>query len=236
MNDKIQLLDLAIDNYTAKDAMKLVIEYLNKEQLNVVEFITLSTLGKIQNQEELQRQISQFDITFAGDKAILEAAGIKDDWRLQQAEPILFVKMVMRYLHKNKVRVFLLAEKESSMNRLKEILGAGYDGIQIVGSATMEAQVSDDMLLNQVNGVETDCILSTLSSPLQEEFIIRNKTLLHAKLWLGLGIMLNKMTESESFVQKIKKIMIRRILKQQIEQTKVVNNDKEKSEIKNIES
>lgn len=58
----------------------------------------------------------------------------------------------------------------------------------MIGLAKVSAQdKADDMLVNDINGGEVDCILAALKSPLQEEFIVRNKNLLDARLWLGLG-------------------------------------------------
>lgn len=220
MNEKIRLRDLAIDNYTAKDAMKLVLEYMDTEVLNIVEMVTLSTLGMIQEQEELQRQMSEFDITFAGDKAILEAAGIQDGRRLQEAEPVLFVKLVMRYLHKNEVPVFLIAQEEEALQRTNDIIEKEYPSIRIVGTATMKQGMSDDMILNLINGAEAACVISTLPSPIQEQFIIRNKNLLNAKVWFGFGVMLDKMSREDSFLFKMKRFFMFHILKKQIADTK----------------
>lgn len=217
MNDKIQISDLIIDNYTAKDAMKRVVEYINTEALSVVEMITLSTLGEVANQEELQRQISEFDITFAGDRAILQAAGIKDARRLRDSEPLLFVKMAMRFLHKNQLRVFLIAETADTLQKLQNYIEEEYASIEIVECATMEEHgMSDDTILNRVNGVETDCIISILPSPMQENFIIRNKSLLNARLWLGFGNWFSKMEKEHSVFGKIKKLLARQILKKEI--------------------
>ena len=44
-----------------------------------------------------------------------------------------------------------------------------------------------DMIVNKINGAETDCILSVLPSPLQENFIQENKPVLDAGVWMGLG-------------------------------------------------
>ncbi len=43
------------------------------------------------------------------------------------------------------------------------------------------------MLVNAINGSEVDCILSALSVPLQEDFIAKNRNLLDARVWVGVG-------------------------------------------------
>ena len=82
----------------------------------------------------------------------------------------------------------------------------------------MEEQgVYDDLILNMVNGAEADCILSTLPSPRQEEFIIKNKSLLDVKLWLGLGNSFHGIKERQSFISRIKKRFVKQILKKEME-------------------
>lgn len=65
-----------------------------------------------------------------------------------------------------------------------------YRGTQIVGMAKVSAKNrADDMLINAINGEEVDCVLSALSSPLQEELISKNRNVMNARVWLGLGKM-----------------------------------------------
>ena len=75
MNEKIKVLGVSINHYTAKEAMKKVMEYMETEPINVIEMVTMNTLSQLLNKEE-KPYIDEFDLTFAGDKSILEAAGV----------------------------------------------------------------------------------------------------------------------------------------------------------------
>ena len=110
MNEKIQVLGLEIDNLTAKDAVKRVVSYMETEPLSVVEMVTMNALGKFQQDDSATVLFESFDIALASDRGMLEAAGETDERRLKEVDELLFIKMVMRFLHKNSVRVFLLAE------------------------------------------------------------------------------------------------------------------------------
>jgi N-acetylglucosaminyldiphosphoundecaprenol N-acetyl-beta-D-mannosaminyltransferase len=69
--------------------------------------------------------------------------------------------------------------------------------------ATIEEQgASDDMLLNQINGAEAACVLSALPSPIEEQLVSRNKLLINARLWLGLGNLLDEMKNKKSGFQE----------------------------------
>ena len=113
MNEKIKVLGVSINHYTAKEAMKKVMEYMETEPINVIEMVTMNTLSQLLNKEE-KPYIDESDLTFAGDKSILEAAGVTDSKYLNEAKTLLFVKMVMRFLHKSHKKVFLLAEDEEA--------------------------------------------------------------------------------------------------------------------------
>ena len=217
MNEKIQVLDLEIDNLTAKDAVKRVVSYMESELLNVVEMVTMNTLGKFQQDENARELFESFDIALASDKGILEAAGETDERRLKEVDELLFIKMVMRVLHKNSTRVFLLAEDYSDLQKLEMYMQEDYANIQVVGKATMENDaVSDDMLLNILNGAEAECILSALPSPTEEHFVFRNKSLINARIWLGFGNLLDELKKEKTGFQKVKDFILRQLLKKEM--------------------
>ena len=188
MSAKINVLDIEIDNCTAKEAMNKAVEYLATEPVNMIEMVTVDAIMQLDEMTEMRKEFSQFDLVLAGDRMILEAAEVTDRKYLQETENHVFLKMFLRYLHKNHKRIYLLVESEEDGQNFYDYLERHYGGVQIVGMAKVSAQNrADDMLVNAINGGEIDCIISALASPLQEDFIVRNKTLLNAGLWLGLG-------------------------------------------------
>ena len=217
MDEKIQVLGLGIDNLTAKDAVKRVVSYMETEPVNVVEMVTMNTLGKFQQDETAKELFEHFDIALASDKGILEAAGVTDERRLKEVDELLFIKMVMRFLHKNSTRVFLLAEDVADLQKLEMYMEEDYSNVQVVGTATMEENAaSDDMLLNLVNGAEAECILSALPSPVEEQFIFRNQALVNAKVWLGFGNLLDELKKEKTGFMKVKEFIIRQFLKKEM--------------------
>jgi len=217
MNEKIQVLDLQIDNLTAKDAVKRVVSYMETEPVNVVEMVTMNTLGKFQQDEMAKELFESFDIALASDKGMLEAAGVTDERRLKEVDELLFIKMVMRFLHKNSASVFLLAEDETDLQKLEMYMQEDYSNIQVVDRATMEENgASDDMLLNLINGAEAECILSALPSPIEEQFIFRNKSLVNARVWMGIGNLLDELKKEKTTLQKLKEFILRQLLKKEM--------------------
>ena len=104
------------------------------------------------------------------------------------SESVLFVKMFLRFLHKNRGRVLLLAENPAMADKLEEHIAESNARIRIVERATIEEHgVSDDMILNRINGAEAECIIASLPAEMEERFLEKNRTELDAKIWFSIG-------------------------------------------------
>ena len=230
MQEKIQVLEVELDNCSAKEAMKRVVEHMSIERLNIVEMVTMNTLARFQESEEDATLFEAFDLVLPSDRGILQAAGIQDERRLKEVDNLLFIKMIMRYLQKNHISVFLLSETEASRLQLEKYINEEYGNLKIVDSTSLEERgSSDDMLLNVINGLEVECILSTLPSPLEENFISKNKSLVNARIWFGFGPLIHEINKEKKGIEKFREKILRKILKKEVEKQKkktdIVNND-----------
>ena len=227
MDGKMNVLNVQLDDYTAKDAMKAVTEYMHTEPVNTVEILTVDILMKAAQTEGLKEDIEQLDLVIAGDESILEAAEVTEKKKLQEAHNQVFMKLVFHYFHKNRSRVFLLTDLPEETQKLEQFLQSEYTGIQIAGTACVpEDESAYDLITNQINGAEVDCVLSSMVSPKQEEFIRRCKNLLNTRLWLGIGTESGIMTQKETWRVRFREFLIRKILKREVEKDKkkVSNN------------
>lgn len=122
----------------------------------------------------------------------IEMVSIEDRKEVGEESP-LFVKMFMRYLHKNSKKVFLLAKNEDMLLQLKEYIEKSYSKISIMGTAEWDGQeTACDMILNQINGAEVECILAAIGEEAQKMFWEKYRTSLDAKVWMGLGTKLKR--------------------------------------------
>ena len=218
MNKKINVLDMQIDNCTAKEAMKQVVQFVQTEPVNVVKLVTADTMMKLAEVAELKQEMGCFDLVLAGEKEILQAAGITDRRSIQEVDTLLFVKMFMRFLHKNKKRVFLLMGLDEEALRFTTYLESYYPGIHVEGYVVVPDQDrADDMIVNHINGAEADCVLAVLSSPKQEEFVIRNKMLLNTRIWFGMGSVINFQAKVGSRKTRLQELIVKHIFKKEIE-------------------
>lgn len=222
MDSKINVLGIYIDNYTGKEAMKEAVGYMESDPVNIVELLTVDAVMDVDLQQETKEQLRSFDLVLAGDKTILEAADVEEKRCLQETENHLFMKMFLRYLHKNHKRVYLLVETQEEGEAFFQYLEHYYRGIQIVGMAKVSAENrADDMLVNAINGSEVDCVLSALSVPLQEDFIAKNRNLLDARVWIGVGKKIFSPRKPGFGQGKIAKYLLNHIFRREMEKNKL---------------
>ena len=120
MKETINIFDVYMQNFTAKEAMKQVIAYLETESLHTIEIVTMDMLLKEQENVQWKDMVKKLDMVLPGEREILEAAGVQDKNSIRDAEEHIFLKLFLKYLQKNRKKIFLLADKEEQIQSLSE--------------------------------------------------------------------------------------------------------------------
>ena len=219
MNEKINVLNVNIDSCTAKEAMKETIAFLETEPVSVIEVVSVDGLMQMNDLPELKEKLNEFDLVLPGEELILETA---EEARMpKEIDMSLYLKMFMRYLHKNHKRIYLLVESEEEGQEAFRYMQKAYSGIQLIGLAKVSAEGrADDMLVNAINGAETDCVLSMLCSPLQEDFAAKNRALLNTRILFGMGKAAPPWKETSFGKEKVTRFFTRRIFRKEMEKQK----------------
>ena len=79
---------------------------------------------------------------------------------------------------------------------------------------------ADDMVVNAVNGADIDCVISTMSSPLQEDFILKNRSILNAHVWLGLGKEVLDLKKTGIMLGRFTQFITKKIFQKEVERRK----------------
>ena len=220
MEEKINVFDIELNLLTAKKAMRQVMQYMGGESVSTIELIPMEVLLKGQDNAEWKQSLQSVDLLLPSEREILESAEVADENAIQDLENNTFVRLFFRYLVKNKKKVFLLTEDEKAGRLLKERIETYRKGVQFVGEAVISAQSgSKDAVINMINGVEPDCILSALSYPWQEKFIAESKALLNARVWFGCSFLLNQQKKEEKASGKFKYFILKRLFRYQVGKT-----------------
>lgn len=221
MDTKINVLGIEVNNCTAKEAMESIAGYLQEEPMSLVEVVTADSVMRMSQNETVRGNLEQMDLIMPGDKAILEAMEVSDKKKLQEADQHTFIKLLLSYLHRNNTRVFLLADTDADMDELRSRLENRYKSIEVVGAALVTEQQNDtyDMIINQVNGAEAQCIIASVSSENQEAFVCRCKKVLNVRLWIGISRTAVSLVDKENLIEHMfvfagSKILKRKVIKE----------------------
>ena len=217
MDEKFEVLGVQLDGYTAKEAMQEAIRYMETEAISTIEILAGASVIELMETGDLREKLEQMELLVVGDRTLLELSGIRDRTLLREAETNLFLKMFLRYLKKGHRKVFLLAPNEDEKEKFREYLEKYYSGLEISGAEIVEDRPgASDMIVNKINGAETDCILSVLPSPLQENFIGENKPVLDARIWMGLGEGIKNSRNKSGKRTKLQNFFVKFVLKSEM--------------------
>lgn len=188
MLKKIDILGIEVDNYTVREAMMQVENYLDNTIMNTIETIDMKMLELAGQDETVRACIEQLDLAVIGEKEILIAADVHSSQRLSETINHDFFREFIKRIIRNHKRVFLLAETIAQEEQLEHFLVGKYEQIEVAGHCAIEEKSNDfESVVNEINSASADVIFSILPSPLQEQFLTENKSKLYAKIWYGLS-------------------------------------------------
>ena len=110
MKEKINIFDVEIDGFTAKAAMQAAVQYMQSESINTIEIVTLDMLMQGKDNPAWKENTKAMDMVLPGEKEILEAAEVQDRYLLKDVANKMFLKMFLRYLQKNRKKIFLMVQ------------------------------------------------------------------------------------------------------------------------------
>ncbi len=219
MENRVNVLGVDLKYSTIDELYVMLDEYLNNFCMNTISLIHIPTLLLAIDDENVRGYIEDMDMTMPADRAILEAAGIEDTNILDDISDNVLVENIFKYIEKNGHTVYILGEREEDVDNYYKYLSGKYSQMNFYGKyAFGEETVNEDFIVNEINSISPDVVISVLKSPFQEEFVSNNKNKINAKLWLGLGeesLLTDAVGLKNSWLGKLidKKILLSKIRK-----------------------
>ena len=189
--------DMEFNGYYAKDAMKEVVDGLNCDTLKTIEIVDYNMVDNNHDNVEWVNTINDMDVIVPGDIKLLNMAGVEDRLMIREVEKSSFMKMFLRYMDKYEKDIFIIALNQDELDLAKARVVEYVDENKVEGMSVDELTGrSEDEIINEINALEPDCILSVLPSAKQEEFIRSNKAYINAGIWLGCGYVFGSINTS----------------------------------------
>ena len=218
MENVINVFDIEISADSAKEIVRKIAMHLEEERIYTVSALSLEMLLQEKDNENWKRQLQTMDILFPGDKEIFRAADNAAKGCMKQTDKKELGKLLLRYLQKNKKTLFLLAEKESELVKFENDLRRYCPNIKIIGKSVLAVDSEEkDKVVNEINGVEPDCIFAALSCPWQTQFINENRALINARAWVGFGSSIVRNIEKKSAAVKLQTFILKKMFRYHLE-------------------
>ena len=119
MIKKIDIMGIGLDNYTVRESMRQVENYLSNDVLNTIENISMQMLIASGTDPVVHNVISELDLSVIGEKEILKAADADSMQRVQETEQNDFSYEFYRRIERNKRSIFVLGQTEEGVQKVK---------------------------------------------------------------------------------------------------------------------
>ncbi len=207
MND-IQLLGVSLKDYTLRESLRLTEEFLFAKSFHTIAIVSSNHLMEIHEQPDAKQCLEEIDLPVIGDRTLLEAAGLGTRNRLREVENGEFLKELLGQCYRNKRSVYLVAMNEKELIDLQEKLSICRRDLYIVGTCLCEEiEYSRALLVNEINQIVPDLIISNVSMETQLDFLKEMKGTINGNIWLALDPQISYDTEKNSLFQRIRLLL-----------------------------
>lgn len=211
MVEKIRLLGMVLDNFSVHEEVLLAESFYEKSGLNIIRTVSMEMLVMAADSSFVRDGIAQADLLIMADEEILKEAGISSGRRLKEAAGRDFMWEYLKSMSQRQRRVFLVAQDDRELELLREYLDtmvSVHEKLQIVGYYRMEDCDGEyDVMINEINAATPDVLLSVLDSPREDEFLLKSKAKIGAKVWYSLGTQYSGAKEGALFLPRFKQFL-----------------------------
>lgn len=188
MIKEIIVAGIKLNSYTALENLTNIGKRLDNNVFTTVEDVYMRTLLLAKEDEAVREVVESLDVTVIAENGVWDAAGENSSLRRREIERREFFFQLMHILERNKYSVYILGEESQEVAVACEYIACEFPRLDVVGTAALEECVgADEGIINNINLLAPDVIISVLPSPKQEHFLAEHKRMLSTKLWYGIG-------------------------------------------------
>lgn len=188
MIKEIIVAGIKLNSYTALENLMQIGKNLDAHVFTTVQEIYMRTLLLAKEDAVVKEVVEGLDATIIAENGVWDAIGENTTLRKREIEKREFFFQLMRILERNKYSVLVLGEDTQEVEQSCEYIAEEFPRLKIVGAkAVSECTGGEESMINDINMLTPDVIISVLPSPKQEHFLAEHKAMLSTRLWYGIG-------------------------------------------------
>lgn len=203
MHTKTNIMGVEVDLLSKEYLHSITTEYLRNERLNVYFLLTTEIIEAAEADENYRKCLEEADLLLPGEEHIVTLG--------QQVKELPDVALnynalleMAKHMSEEKA-VFVLCQDNQTIEKVSDYTKKNLPNFNIQGYYSYEDHLGDEQIINSINSVTPDIIISTLPTPLQEQWITEYRTTINAKLYIGIGgvldAMINEYKEPPKIIQ-----------------------------------
>ena len=215
---------IKLNSYTALENLTRIGEKLDNHIFTTVEEIYMRTVLLAKEDEKVKEVVEALDVTVIAENGVWDAVGANTSLRRREIERREFFFQLMRILERNKYSIFVLGEDNQEITQTCEYIAEEFPRLNVAGMVALaECSGAEEDIINDINTIAPDVILSVLPSPVQEHFLAHHKGMLSTRLWYGIGsgkIAGQKHSLKIMFLKKLRKYRLMNYVKDEAREDK----------------
>ena len=185
---QVALLGLQLQDYSVRESMRLLQDFMNDDVCNRLAFVTHELLLSASENPELAAYIQGADMTVFTSPDILVAANMSGRAREREIESNLFLKGMLRKLSKDKRTIYLITSSDDIAGELRAELTAFNEELKFCGCSIVDTLDADmDSIVNDINSVIPDVVFLRLPAGMGEKFMAGNAMKINSRLLVSFG-------------------------------------------------
>ena len=222
MIKEIIVAGIKLHNYTVLENLTQIAKNLEANVFTTIEEVYMKTILLAKKDESVKETLESVDVAVIAETGILDAVGQSTIFRRAEIERREFFFQLMKILERNGHTVCILGDDLKEVEMAGQYIAEEFPRMKVVGVQVLD-EVSDteDKVVNDINTLAPDVILSVLPSPKQELFLKEYKRMLLAKIWYGVGaqkIAGGRLTFSAKIMKFLRKYTLKRYVQEEKEQ------------------
>ncbi len=187
LDKKIKIMNVGLNFASVSDLLPVVDTFFQTPELNTICAISMRMIMMAQKEGNINEVLNGYDLALPGEEEILHHGNIKEARLSQEIKENLFFKEFMKRVESGEKKVYLLGDTEYQVNELKNYILKEYPQTFVAGQGFLTGGKDVFALINEINILTPDVILSVIPSPQQEWFVRERKNMLDGKIWYGLN-------------------------------------------------
>ena len=188
MNDKVNILGVAVDKVNVSGAVDRIMQFLNEDRLHSVYTPNSEILMAAYKDESFREVLNKSDLLTADGIGVVYASRILKNPISERAAGFDIACELLERVKGTSYKVFLFGGKPGVADIAKEKLEAKYPGINVCGTRNGYFKPEDEAeIVDEINASGADIVFVCLGAPKQEMWINDNRDKLKARVALGIG-------------------------------------------------